>query len=80
MNDNKVTGIAIKTLRKKANRTLRESAEQCGHTTSWLSDIESGRRALDFNDARVLCKYYGFTLTDLSDTFDIINNIDVFDK
>ena len=66
----KIAGSAIRELRKKAGKTLRESAEKCGHTTSWLSDIESGRRSLDFNDARDLCVFYGFTLADLSDAYD----------
>lgn len=80
MNDeDKVTGAAIRYLRKKAGRTLKESAEYCGHTASWLSDIEAGRRALDFNDAKSLCALYGCTLMDLSETFDIYNAIEFTD-
>ena len=75
----KVAGAAIRYLRKKAGRTLKESAEHCNHTSSWLSDIESGRRALDFNDARDLCKFYNCTLSDLSDTFDIYDSIEFTD-
>lgn len=66
MTNNKVVGASIRELRKKAGKTLRESAQRCNHTVSWLSDIESGRRALDFSDAKTLCTFYGFTLSDLS--------------
>lgn len=78
-NKNKIVGLAIRTLRKKAGRTLQQSAEKCEHTTSWLADIESGRRSLDFNDARTLCIYYGYTLSDLSELFDSIENNGISD-
>lgn len=67
MTNNRTVGAAIRELRMQAGKTIQESAQRCGHTRSWLSDIESGRRALDFNDARDLCMFYSFTLQDLSE-------------
>lgn len=70
MTNNKTVGAAIRELRKRSGKTVNDSAQRCGHTRSWLSDIESGRRALDFNDAKDLCTFYGFTLQDLSEACD----------
>lgn len=40
MTSNKAVGLALRDFRRQANKTLQESAQKCGHTKSWLSDIE----------------------------------------
>lgn len=59
-------GKAIKTLRLKSDKTLKESALQCGKTTAWLSNIEQGIRRLTFDDAVILVDFYGYDLNYLS--------------
>ena len=44
-------GQAMRMIRNRSGKTLAEAAGLCGHTRSWLSDIESGRRTLNFDDA-----------------------------
>ncbi len=67
MIQNNAVGMALKEIRTKAGKTLDESAKICGHTKSWLADIESGRRTLDFKDALTLTSFYDSTMQHLSD-------------
>ena len=70
---NKIVGLAIKTLRERAGKTLEQSARQCGHGKSWLGNIESGTRKLTFDDAKILTRFYGADVQVLSDLEDILN-------
>lgn len=64
-------GMALRTLREKAGKTLEESARQCGHTRMWLSNIERGTKRIYFEDAKILVDYYGYTLSYLAELVDI---------
>lgn len=74
MASKKAVGKAIRELRMKANKTLQESGIACGHEKQWLSNIESGRRRLTFDDAKILTNFYGVKLSDLADLSDYYEN------
>ena len=70
MNKFEYQGKALKELRNKANYTMLEVAERRGKTTSWLSEIENGRKNVYFEDAKWLCNLYGVSLQHLADLID----------
>lgn len=74
-NNYKITGLALKTLREQADKTLEESARQCGYGKAWLSNIESGIRRLTFDDAKTLTKFYGVDVQVLADLEDALLNV-----
>ncbi len=67
--ENVAVGQAMRMIRNRSGKTLAEAAGLCGHTRSWLSDIESGRRTLNFDDAMKLMSFYGSTMQALSDLY-----------
>lgn len=70
MTNKKAVGRAIRELRLKADKTLQEASAVCGHEKQWLSNVESGRRRLTFDDAKALTNFYGFTVNDLAELSD----------
>ena len=70
MDENKKIGIALKSIRTAGGFTAEQSAKAIGHTSSWIFDIESGRRNVNFRDARALCYYYGVSVDYLSKMID----------
>lgn len=70
MTNKKAVGRAIKELRLKADKTLKETSAVCGHEKQWLSNIESGIRRLSFDDAKTLTSFYECTLNDLAELSD----------
>lgn len=67
-------GMALRTLREKANKTLEESAQQCGHHKMWLSNIERGVKRIYFEDATKLVKFYGYSMDYL------VELVEIFDR
>lgn len=73
MDENKDIGKALKLLRSNAGYSADDVAASLGHTSSWLYDIESGRRNINFRDARALCDFYGVSVDYLSKIIDKIS-------
>lgn len=77
MTSRKAIGKALRDLRKRARKTLQDSASICGHDKQWLSNIESGIRRLTFDDAKLLTEYYGSNLSELSNLADSYEMSDI---
>lgn len=77
MTSKKAVGKAVRDIRIKANKTLQEGGEACGHGKQWLSNIESGIRRLTFNDAKTLTDFYGSTLKELAELSDYYDKMEM---
>lgn len=71
-NHNLAVGMFFRKLRKERDLTQLNVAEGTGKTKAWYVDIERGKNSIFFNDAKLLCDFFGVKVSDLSDFVDKI--------
>lgn len=62
-------GGKLKTFRKEANYTLKETAEKLGVSKAFLSMVENGKSGISFENLHKILKIYGKNLGDLTGNF-----------
>lgn len=72
MKDLIAQGKSLRYFRQKANLTQEQVATKMGKQKVWLSQIETGKRNIYFDDAKELCNIYGIKISELGDEIDRI--------
>lgn len=71
MTEKEKVGIALRNLRtSNTDLGVSEVAIKMNKSKAWLSQIETGKRNIYFDDAKKLCSIYDCSLSDISDMID----------
>ena len=65
-----IVGRNVREIRKNLNLTQEEFAEKLNINAQFLSQIETGKKNIYFEDAKKLCSVYGCSLSDVSEMID----------
>lgn len=66
----KTLGNFLKSKRKNAGYTLTEVSRQLSHTSTWLSEIENGKKNPALYDLAALARLYDFTFSEVQNIYD----------
>lgn len=68
MTDKSKVGMALRNIRtKNTDFSVTEVARKVGKSKVWLSQIETGKRKIYFDDVQELCDIYGIDMSSLGD-------------
>nr|DAW62006.1 MAG TPA: helix-turn-helix domain protein [Caudoviricetes sp.] len=71
MTDKEKIGKAFRDMRtSRTDYTVEEASSRLNKSKVWLSQIETGKKNIYFEDAKKLCSIYGCSLSDVSDIMD----------
>ena len=77
MTEKEKVGIALRNLRtNNAGLGVSEVARKMNKAKVWLSQIETGKRNIYFEDAKELCKIYGIKISELGEEIDRLGGDD----
>lgn len=71
MTDKEKIGKAFREIRiSRTDYTVEEAFSRLNKSKVWLSQIETGKKNIYFEDAKKLCSVYGCSLSDISEMID----------
>lgn len=71
MTDKEKIGKAFREIRiSRTDYTVEEASSRLNKSKVWLSQIETGKKNIYFEDAKKLCYVYGCSLSDVSEMID----------
>ena len=77
MTEKEKVGIALRNLRtNNTDLGVSEVARKMNKSKVWLSQIETGKRNIYFDDAKTLCKIYGVKVSELGEEIDRLGGDD----
>lgn len=77
MTEKEKVGIALRNLRtSNTDLGVSEVARKMNKSKVWLSQIETGKLNIYFDDAKELCKIYGIKISELGDEIDRLGRDD----
>ena len=77
MTEKEKVGIALRNLRtNNTDLSVSEVATKMGKQKVWLSQIETWKRNIYFDDAKELCKIYGVKVSELGEEIDRLGGDD----
>ena len=77
MTEKEKVGIALRNLRtSNTDLGVSEVARKMNKSKVWLSQIETGKRNIYFDDAKALCKIYGVKVSELGEEIDRLGGDD----
>lgn len=77
MTEKEKVGIALRNLRtSNTDLGVSEVARKMNKSKDWLSQIETGKRNIYFDDAKALCKIYGIKVSELGEEIDRLGRHD----
>ena len=77
MTEKEKVGIALRNLRtNNTDLGVSEVARKMNKSKVWLSQIETGKQNIYFEDAKALCKIYGVKVSELGEEIDRLGGDD----